>query len=292
MKILVAGGTGHTGERVVRALLSKGYTVRVLSRGGKNDAILGPLLKLGAEHSAGDCTRRWTLWRALEGCDALVSCAHIRHADACVQACKQAGVSRYIQMSSARRFTKFPCETSRAVIDSEAAIEASDLAYTILRPTMIFGGRRDANITRLVAWFRRHRWFPIFGDGKNLVQPVFVEDLVPAFVHAVEHPEITSRKAYDLAGPEPISYEQFIRETAAACGVKNPMLIRIPMSAALIGSRVLPAIITRRGLSAEQIQRMAEDKIADISVAMRDLQFTPRGYAEAIQLKADGKAEA
>ncbi len=291
MRLLVAGGTGHTGERLVRRLLRAGHAVRVLSRRTARDPVLAALLDAGAESAEGDCTRRWMLWEALAGCDALVSCAHVRYAAACVQACETVGVARYIQMSSARRHTRFPCPSSREVIAGEEAIVASPLIYTIVRPTMIFGGRRDQNMTRLVEWFRRHRWFPVFGDGSNLVQPVFVEDLLDAMMVAISQPEVSARRDFDIAGPEALPYRRFIAETARACGVREPVLVPVPLALALTAARLAPRWLTARGLSAEQVQRMAEDKDVSIEPARAALGFNPRPFAEAIRLKARGLAE-
>ncbi|MCC5877419.1 MAG: NAD(P)H-binding protein [Candidatus Sumerlaeia bacterium] len=290
MKVLVAGGTGHTGERLVRRLIRSGHDVSFISRKSDEDPIVAALIRAGATHHDGDFHRCWTAWEALKGMDALVSCAHIRYAGSCVQACRRAGVKRYLQMSSTRRYTKWPCETSREVIRGEAVIVKSGLEYTILRPTMIFGGRRDANITRLVEWFRRHRWFPIFGDGKNLLQPVYVEDLVYAMVSALEKGTSVG-KDYTLAGPAPIEYAQFLRETAAAVGVANPFLPKIPRQPVLMASRFLSPLLGSRGLSGEQIQRLGEDKTADINRAISELNFSPHSYRDAINLKARGLAE-
>jgi uncharacterized protein YbjT (DUF2867 family) len=289
MRILLLGGTGHTGERLARRLLDAGHEVSVFTRGGKT-AIVKALRERGALIAAGDITQRWTLWDALEGKEALVSCIHVRHAATCVQACRRLGVQRYIQMSSTRRFTQFPCATSRDVIAGEEAVTSSGLDWTILRATMIFGGRRDANLQRLVEWFRRRRWFPLFGSGANLVQPVFVEDLLDAFMAALQRP-VSHSKAYTLAGPEPITMRRMLTETAQACGVARPLLIPIPLQPAIAVASLLPKALAKKGLSAEQLQRMAEDKDVDIRDAVRDLDYTPRPFAVAIQLKASGRCE-
>jgi nucleoside-diphosphate-sugar epimerase len=153
---------------------------------------------------------------------------------------------------------------------------------------MIFGGRRDANIERLVAWFRGRNWFPIFGDGRNLVQPVFVDDLIEAFVGALANPKGSARQSYTVGGPEPMAYESMLRSIAAACGRPAPWLPKVPLGIALAGAMVVGPILGRRGLTAEQIRRFGEDKTADISAAVRDLGFAPRSFDVAIQAKVAG----
>ncbi len=284
------GATGHTGERLARRLLQAGHQLDFLSRQPPNHPVVKALKETGAFHIDGDSNRRWTLWEALEGKDALISCAHARYAHPCVQACQKTGVQRFLQMSSTRRFTNFPCPTSREVIEAETAIENSELDWTILRPTMIFGGRRDNNLTRLTDWFSRRSWFPVFGDGKNLLQPIYVEDLVTGIFKAIHRPEATIRRAFTLAGPEAIRYEDFLREIANASGVSRPRLIKIPLSTALTAMKILP-FLGKLGLSAEQIQRLSEDKTADISLAREVLDFKPTPFHSAIRLKTSGQAE-
>ncbi|MBI1292642.1 NAD(P)H-binding protein [bacterium] len=290
MKILMTGGTGHTGERVVRRMLALGHQVRVFTRGSKSGVVAG-LVSAGAQICNGDLTESWTLLDAARGCDAIIGCTHVRHAPRLIATCEMMDIRRYIQMSSTRRYTKWPCPTSRDVIAGEAAISRSDLDFTILRATMIFGGSRDANLERLVRWFRKRNWFPIFGDGTNLVQPVFVEDLVNAFEQVVQRGAPTFRRDYTLAGPEPITYESMIRQIAGACGKSRPWLPHVPLGIALAAARVAPPPLVKRGLSAEQIRRFGEDKSADIAPARRELGFAPRSFGEAIRLKVEGKAE-
>lgn len=285
------GGTGHTGERLARRLVRRGHEVRILSRRGSADPVLAGLLRWGAIHVPGDATRRWTLWEAAEGCDAIVSCAHIRHAEAVVQAASRLGIQRFVQMSSTRRYTRFPCPTSREVITGERLIMASRLDYTIVRPTMIYGGRRDNNVTRLVDWFKRRRWFPQFGDGRNLLQPIFVEDLVDVLDRVVADPAATCRRDYTLAGPVAVPYRQFLREACEAVRREPPILLPVPLAIALVGAAVLGRLMPGRGLSAEQVRRLAEDKDVDITTAVRELGFAPRPWAVGIGEKVAGRAE-
>lgn len=288
-RILVVGGTGHTGERVARRLQTLGNQVVVLTREPRGEAARS-LEAWGIGVREGDCTRRWTLWDALEGCDALVSCSHPRHAGACVQACKTIGVSRIIAMSSTWRFTRFPSVTSEEVIEGESQVAVSGLEWTMIRPTLIYGGRRDNNVERLFAWFRKRRWFPIFGRGTNLVQPVFVEDVVSALVAAWETPDSVGH-AFNVAGPDPIDYGRFIRDIAKAAGRRSVKLLHVPRwvgeTVATVGAPVLRA----KGVTRDQLRRMGEDKHVNIEAAWELLKYRPRSFTAGLKLKAEGRAE-
>lgn len=288
-RILVAGGTGHLGERVVRRLLGLGHGVLVLTRDPRGP-VARSLSAAGAGVREGDCTRRWMLWEALEECGTFVSCAHMRHAEACVQACRTVGVSRLIVLSSTRRFTRFPSKVSEEVIAGESAVAVSTLDWTILRPTMIFGGQRDQNMTRLMDWFRRHHWSPLFGRGTNLVQPVFVEDVVDAVIAALDI-EDSIGQAFNIAGADPLAFHKMLREVAKAVGVADPSLVRVPGNVATMAVRMFGPMVRQFGLDEDVLRRFSEDKHVNIEAAWQVLRFRPLAFPQAIRLKAEGKAE-
>ena len=51
----------------------------------------------------------------------------------------------------------------------------SDLQFTLLRPTMIYGPGNDRNVAFIRGYIDSHRFLPVFGSGERLQQPVFVE---------------------------------------------------------------------------------------------------------------------
>lgn len=292
MRILVIGGTGHTGERVVRLLIRMGHEVRVLSRRGPEEPIAAGLVRAGAVLRRGQCDRRWTIWDAIRGCDEVVSCAHIRHAEAIVQACLHRRVPRYIQMSSTRGLTRFVNHAgAREVILGERAITTSLLEYTIIRPTMIFGGRRDANMTRLFDWFERRNWFPIVGDGHNMVQPVYVEDVVNAMAAAVLNADATVRETFDIAGPQPMEYRDFILQTAHAIGREDVRLLHLPRQQLVRALSLVDRLHPRLRAAREYAERMGEERVVTIERARARLDYDPIPFADAIRQKAAGKAE-
>ncbi|MDX2176237.1 MAG: NAD(P)H-binding protein [Candidatus Sumerlaeia bacterium] len=288
-RILVVGGTGPTGERVVRRLVRKGYNVLVLTREPESEVIRA-LQNEGAKVREGDAVRRWTLWEALEGCDALVSCAHLRYGDACTQACRQLGVSRLIVMSSTRRFTRFPDTISEEVIAGESAVATSNLDWTIVRCTQIYGGRRDNNVTLLMDWFKKRNYAFIAGRGTSLIQPVFVEDVVDGVVAALEREDAVGH-ALNLAGPEPLTYRRYLTEIARAAGRTSPDLYPIPVAGAVLGAKLLEPALHRYNITAERVRRLTEDKHISIHLAREILAFRPRPFTAGLQLKAEGKAE-
>ncbi len=286
--ILVLGGTGHTGERLCRRLVRNDVKVRVLTR-TPDSAVAESLAADGCEIMEGDTTRRWLLWGALEDCEALVSCSHIRHAEPIVQACYRCGVERVICMSSTRRFSRVESGSVNEVLGGEATIMDTSLDWTVVRPAMIFGGCRDGNLTRVVEWIRKHRWIPVIGTGRALLQPVFVEDVVSVLMECLRR-STARRKAYTIAGPEPMSWRQMISTIADEMNLAV-RTVPIPASLALAGTKLFRPLATWKGITRNTILRTQEDKAYDISEAIHDLHFEPRHFREAIRLKIDGAAE-
>lgn len=287
-RLLVVGGTGHTGERLCRRLARSGVEVRVLTRNPD-----GPVARALAEEGCvvveGDTLRRWLLWDAMDGCEAVVSCAHIRSAEAVVQACSRCGVERLVAMSSTRRFSRVESRTVGEVLAGEAIAMDSHLAWTVVRPTMIFGGKRDGNMTRVVDWIRRRSVVPVVGGGKALVQPVFVEDVVAALMECLRRSGAV-RKVYTLAGPAPFPLADMVREVAAALR-RDVRIVSLPVPLGLATIKVLPMVARRLGVDRAAVLRTQEDKAFDISEARTDLRFDPMPFADAIALKLDGHAE-
>jgi uncharacterized protein YbjT (DUF2867 family) len=288
-RVLVVGGTGHTGERLARRLLRIAMSVRVLTRNPQGE-VARALAREGCEIATGDCTRRWTLWEAVDGCDAVASCAHIKHAGAVVQAALRHRVERAVFMSSTRRFSQVPDDTVRQVIEGERAITESALEWTIVRCNMIYGGARDNNLEKVVRWMRARVWFPVVGNGRNLVQPVFTEDVVSAMQEALRRPEVASRREYTLAGPRAMEYDQMLRLVATALG-REIRLIHFPLPVAMACLRLGRPVLAPLGVNDAMLRRFSEDKAFDFADAARDLGFLPHDFATALALKVSGQAE-
>ncbi|MCX8037109.1 MAG: NAD(P)H-binding protein [Candidatus Sumerlaeia bacterium] len=286
MRILVTGASSQTGSLAVRALVGAGHAVRCLVRREEGRKFLPAR---AVEFVPGNLEQAESLRGALEGVEAVAHIAHIRFAPAVIGACEARGVPRVIFFSSTRRFTQFDCESARQVRNGEAAIEQSRLEWTILRPSMIYGSSRDNNISKLIAYFRRHRLFPLVGGGCNLVQPVFTLDVVAALLEALQRP-VSVRKIYTLAGPEALTYRQMIESVCAALG-RRPIFIPVPLAPMLWAARCHERLSRRPRVTVEQIQRLAEDKTFDISDARRDLGFSPVPFAEGIRRQVAGEIE-
>ncbi|MBL8099403.1 MAG: NAD(P)H-binding protein, partial [Anaerolineales bacterium] len=210
MKVFVTGATGFTGSRLVPLLLKEGHQVRCLYRPSSDRSSL-PQPEI--EWVTGDLSDSESLSKAMQGAnaDALVNIASLGfgHADSIITTAKNAGVKRAIFISTTAIFTQLNAPSKKIRVAAELTIESSGLKYTILRPTMIYGSPRDRNMWRLIRLMKISPIVPIFGDGKYLQQPIFVDDVAQAVVSCLSN-EKTIGKSYNIVGKQALTYNQVI----------------------------------------------------------------------------------
>ena len=285
MKVLVTGGSGFVGRRTIPCLLDAGHDVTALARSaGAASVVEG----LGAAAVRGDLDEPASLDRAFvdAGADALVNIASLGfgHAPTIVAAAEEAGLRRAVFISTTAIFTGLNASSKSVRVAAEATVTASGLDWTILRPTMIYGGADDRNMARLLALVRRSPVVPVPGGGARLQQPVHVEDLAAAIAAALVSPSSVGR-AYDVAGPEPLSFRDVILAAGRAVG-RRPVLLPVPMGPAIAAARLYERVAARPRIKAEQLERLAEDKAFDIGAARADLGFSPRSFDVGIARQA------
>jgi uncharacterized protein YbjT (DUF2867 family) len=188
--IFVAGATGNIGSELVRVLAERGEPVRALVRAGREDA-----LPAGAEPVTGDLTDPAGFEAALDGVDGAFLLSGYANEEATLRALRDHGASRVVLLSS----SSVPGEPDNAVTAyhaaSEAAVAASGLAWTALRPSSFM-----ANTLR---------WIPQLAQGDVVREPfadVPIAVIDPVDVAAVAAAALLGG-AYDgralrLTGPE------------------------------------------------------------------------------------------
>jgi nucleoside-diphosphate-sugar epimerase len=164
---------------------------------------------------------------------------------------------------------------------AEQCIRHSRLRWTILRPTMIYGTGQDRNFSRLIRFLARTPIVPIFGSGEFLMQPIHVEDLAHSIAQVLGS-EAAMRKAYNLAGANPLTYNDAVRTICRLMG-KRPPLLHLPARPLVWLLRAAERLSIRPPIRAEQIERLNEHKAFAWDEAARDFGFRPRTFAEGIR---------
>jgi uncharacterized protein YbjT (DUF2867 family) len=278
--ILVTGATGFTGRRVVPLLLERFGKITCLVRPNSDcDAISLP----GVNFVVGDMGDRASLSAALNGHDTLVNIASLGfgHAPGLLDACLEAGIQRGVFISTTGIFTALNADSKGVRLAAEGAIMRSGIAYTILRPTMIYGAPGDRNMIRLLRFLKASPVIPILGSGEFLQQPIHVDDLARAIVGCLTF-EASEGHAYNLSGAVPLSYNQIVDTACDALGVHRVKL-HVPLGLSLWAARQLERVLKRSPVKEEQILRLNENKAFSHTAAQQDFGFAPRAFKDGIR---------
>lgn len=285
MKVHVTGGSGFTGPFVIRELVARGHDVHALARSTESARRVEDA---GAIAVTGDLDDPPSVVRAFaaSGADGLVNIASLGfgHAPTIIGAAEEAGLCRAVFVSTTALFTRLNASSKTVRRAAEDAVTSSSLDWTIIRPTMIYGTPHDRNIARLVRLLRRTPIMAVPGGGKKLQQPIHVDDLADVIVTAFER-DVAIGKAYDVAGPEPLSLADLMRQAGRAGG-REPRLVPVPLAPAIGLMRVYERLSSSPRIKAEQLERLAEDKAFNIDDARRDLDFSPRSFRDGVIAEA------
>ena len=288
MKVLIVGGTGFVGGHMVRELLGRGHTLRLLVHRR------GVSLDRQVEQVEGDIASSEGIQGAGEGCDAVINLVGIirefpgrqvtfrrLHIDATANALKEArraGIRRYLQMSALGTRPEAVSAYHRTKWEAEQLVRKSGLEWTIFRPSLIFGPK-DAFVNMLAAQLRLAPVMPVIGSGTYRLQPIHGDDVARCFVQALEMSE-TIGQTYGLCGSEAMSYVDLIDAIAVAMGRRAPLKPRAPLGLMRL---IIPIMqgIPQFPITMDQLQMLLEESICD--GAWRSVfGFEPRRFAEGI----------
>ncbi|MGH7393266.1 MAG: complex I NDUFA9 subunit family protein [Candidatus Rokuibacteriota bacterium] len=251
--VFVTGATGFVGRAVVHALCAEGYIARCLVRRGSE----GDLQGLGGlERVEGDVLVRHGLDEDIAGCQAVIHLVgiireaptrgvtfenvHTQGTRNVLDAAIAAGVRRFVHMSALGSRAGAPARYHRTKWAAEEAVRGSGLAWTIFRPSIIYG-RGDGFVTMLARMVRRLPVVPVLGTGRGLLQPVPVEQVGEAFARALAR-SVSEKQTYDVAGPDRVTMLELLDLIGAALGRRRVRKAHVPLSLVRPVARVLHAL--------------------------------------------------
>jgi uncharacterized protein YbjT (DUF2867 family) len=266
----VFGGTGFVGRRVVRHLRESGTRVRIVTRHrgrGEDD---------GIEQIAADARDQRSVEAAVAGADGVVNAislyvahgtdtfhsVHVETAAKIAKAARQAGIRRFVHVSGIGANTASSSPYIRSRGEGEAAVQAAFPGAVIVRPAVMFAAD-DAFLTTILRLLRSLPAYPIFGDGRTRLQPVYVDDVAAAIAQILRQSQ-KPYPIYELAGPRVYSYEGLLR-TIARIARLRPVLMRMPFvfwnALAGVGEMLPGAPLTRNQVELMQIDTTASESL-------------------------------
>jgi NADH dehydrogenase len=271
MKVLVAGGSGFIGKNLCRELKSRGHSVTALSRSPGDDK-----LPDGVSKAMGDVSAYESIETHFDGQDAVVNLValsplfkpsggnrmhdvvHRQGTANVVRAAEEHGVDRLVQMSALGADPDGPTAYIRAKGRAEQLVRDSDLEYTVVRPSVVFGdGDEFVPFTRLLA---PPYVTPLPSGGSTRFQPIWVGDLVPMLADALED-ETHVGETYELGGPEKLTLAEVARAVHGASG-RPVNVLPVPMQLARVGLTALGAV-PGAPMGADQYRSLKFDNTTD-----------------------------
>ena len=241
--VTVFGGSGFVGRYVVRALVNRGYQVRVACRRPDLAGFLQPLGNVGQIHLM-QANLRYpdSVAAAVRGSSVVINLVGILAesgkqkfdavqfygAQAVAKAAKDAK-ARLIHMSAIGADADSESGYGETKGKAEAAVRDIIKSAIIFRPSIVFG-QEDDFFNRFGAMSRFAPALPLIGGGATKFQPVYVGDIAEAVAKAVDG-DLKAGKTYELGGPEVKTFRECLELLLAEVG-RSKMFVNLPFFAA------------------------------------------------------------
>lgn len=268
-KILITGATGFIGSHLVSFLLERGLPVNRLRLLVSENSSLKFLPKKNFDILRGDIRNENFVNKSMDGVETvyhLAACSgykgtndldymdiNVKGTQNILNACKGKTIQKFVFFSSIAVYGlpawtgdiinwdenhfKMPSEIyGKSKLEAEKrvikAYEKWGIPYTILRPTSVYGPHDTGQLFELYRAIKKHQFITI-GNGKNLMDFVYVKDLVRGAYQAQMYKAKTSD--FILAGKKPETFRKIVKYVAKSINTSIPNLylpkqIALPLS--------------------------------------------------------------
>jgi uncharacterized protein YbjT (DUF2867 family) len=291
--VVVFGGTGFLGRRVVRHLRAHDFSVRIASRHpdrgyelfGRDDP---KLRSVGAnvhdDRSVAD---------ALGGAYGVVNAVslyveqgqetfqsvHVEAARRIAAQARHAGVQRLVHVSGIGSNAASPSVYIRKRGEGELAVRAAFADAVLLRPAVMVGP--DDSFLTTILKLLRFPIHPMFGRGRTRLQPAYVEDVAEAIARVLQGSAMNA-VTFECGGPRVYSYEDLLSTVAQGARL-TPLLIPVPFAAwhAMAGvAEMFPSPpVTRNQVELMQVDNVISPEMPGFA----ELAISPRSVEEILQ---------
>jgi NADH dehydrogenase len=283
MKVLVTGATGFVGRGVVEELHRAGHTIHLILRDVNSGSARAIERGFSAQAHAGNVLDVTSMEQACEGLDAVIHLVgiisqvgqntfenvHTRGTQNVVAAAQKAGLKRFIHMSALGTRPNAVSNYHNTKWAAEEAVRQSGLAYTIFRPSLIYGPQ-DQFVNRFTKIIRLSPVLPVLGSERTRFQPVALEAVAVAFMKSLAEPNAIGQ-TYDLCGPEAFTLPQILDQILAVTGRKRWKL-RVPAGIARYQAAFLeflfPLVLRKAPpFNRDQLIMLMEDNVGNAQPA-------------------------
>ncbi len=149
------------------------------------------------------------------------------------------------------------------------------IAWTILRPTMVYDPGRDRNVSAIAAVARRFGFVPLAWPARGLRQPIHADDVAQAMMAARDAPAAVDA-AFVIPGSETLEYREMVRRIIRATG-RRAMVVYLPLGPARLAMAVWLRA-TGAAYSLAMLERMNADLVFDSEPAREALGVSFRPF--------------
>lgn len=293
MEVFLTGATGFVGKHVAARLIADGHEVKCVVR--RPDSPGADYLRsIGAELARGDILDADSLAEAARGADAVIHLVavifesrgatfedvHIRGTMNTLAAASVAGASRFVYMSALGAGPDAVSAYLRSKWECEEAVRESGLGYTIFRPSIIYGTGGEF-IHMMVSQVKLLPVIPVVGNGRYRMQPVSVLDVAACISSCLENSR-TMNQAYELGGPEPLTYNEMIDCLCRVLG-KRRLKFHVPLPLMRVVASVAERMQSKPLITSDQIRMLLVDNVCDISRVRADFGLDPAGFEDGLK---------
>ena len=283
-KILITGATGLPGTFFVQRLAVaklKGE-LHCLIRPNSDHSFLDRL-GLNINYHIGDSStaETWDTILSQNTFQTIIHLVQLRQAPIILDSLKKAKQTpRLIIIGTTGVYSKYN-EYSTEYRQAESYLEQYSGSYCLLRPTMIYGTPKDKNLHKLIKFCHRYKFFPVFGSGDNLLQPIHADDIAQVLLTAWERKNVQG--IYDISGGSVVTFRELLSLVSKLIG-KPVRQLSFPLNLGIQIATVLEKILRKKSpVRREQILRLQEDKAYPHEAAQRDLNFQPRSLEAGLE---------
>lgn len=236
--ILVTGSTGFVGKKLIekldansleyRLLLDPGSDHQTLPKGKHYDIVLSSMDDVGNLRSA---LNKVNYIIHLAGAEALGSKAdlarlEVQNLEILTNAARQAGVERFFYISHLGADRHSAYGLLKAKGRGEEIVRKSGVNHSIFRTSFLFGegDHFTESIARLIKRFLGFFFLP--GEGKALLQPLWVDDFVTALIWSLDRSDLVNQ-TIEIGGSEQLSYREIAQQVGDAIK-KRVKFLNIP----------------------------------------------------------------
>src|ERR1700692_1041230 len=273
LSVVVLGGTGFLGTRLVARLIKDGHRVTALSRDREQHKHLLVLPGLTLEN--GDVYSPAQLSERFRGKDVAINLvgilnergfggsgfrrAHTELTRGVLQAARSAGAPRLLQVSALKAAVDAPSYYLRSKGEAEQLIRETSAAldWTIFQPSVMFGPG-DSFLNRFAALLAAVPWvFPLAKPDARF-QPVVVGDVIEAVLRCL-HGGASSRQSYELGGPQVYSLREIVGLVAKLTG-RRRWIVGLPDPVARLQALAMD-FVPGRPFSSDNYRSLTVDSV-------------------------------